>query len=99
MTGVPGTYNVSAIYACPFCTIEDLQAKLAAAEAAEKEHGAYSRERFLALHEKLEAAERRITGLVAALESIAANTCCDRCQEAALVARAALNPDSGSKHD
>jgi len=26
----------------------------------------------------------------AALESIAANTCCDRCQEAALVARAAL---------
>jgi hypothetical protein len=26
----------------------------------------------------------------AALESIAANTCCDRCQEAALVARLAL---------
>ena len=32
-----------------------------------------------------------------ALESIAANTCCDRCQEAALVARTALNRDT--KHD
>jgi len=28
--------------------------------------------------------------LLAALESIAANTCCEPCQEAALVARAAL---------
>jgi hypothetical protein len=28
--------------------------------------------------------------LLRALRSIAANTCCDRCQEAALVARAAL---------
>lgn len=27
----------------------------------------------------------------AALESIAANACCDKCQEAALVARSALN--------
>lgn len=29
-----------------------------------------------------------------ALESIAVNTCCDRCQEAALVARAALGLQS-----
>lgn len=34
--------------------------------------------------------------LVAALESIAANGCCDRCQEAALVARAALNPSKST---
>lgn len=32
----------------------------------------------------------RIEQLEAALQSIAANTCCDKCQEAALVARAAL---------
>jgi hypothetical protein len=32
----------------------------------------------------------RIEQLEAALRSIAANTCCDKCQEAALVARAAL---------
>jgi alkylhydroperoxidase family enzyme len=31
-----------------------------------------------------------IAKLEAALRSIAANTCCDKCQEAALVARAAL---------
>lgn len=35
--------------------------------------------------------EREVAALRAALESIAANTCCDRCQEAALVARTALN--------
>ena len=32
-----------------------------------------------------------------ALESIAKNTCCDRCQEAALVARSALNKTVSSK--
>ena len=32
-----------------------------------------------------------IAALTAALESIAKNTCCDRCQEAALVAQAVLN--------
>lgn len=37
----------------------------------------------------------RIEQLEAALRSIAANTCCDKCQEAALVARAAL----GEKKD
>jgi hypothetical protein len=37
----------------------------------------------------------RIEALEAALRSIAANTCCDKCQEAALVARAAL----GEKKD
>ena len=33
---------------------------------------------------------REVRDLRAALESIAASTCCDRCQEAALVARQAL---------
>lgn len=52
--------------------------------------------------EKLEAANlrqsliklddmRRIEKLEAALRSIAANTCCDSCREAALVARKALD--------
>lgn len=36
------------------------------------------------------AMQKRIKTLKAALESIAANTCCDNCQEAARVARAAL---------
>lgn len=36
------------------------------------------------------ALQKRIAELEAALLSIARNTCCDRCQEAALVARAAL---------
>lgn len=35
----------------------------------------------------------RIAELEAALSSIARNTCCDRCQEAALVARAALGEE------
>ena len=35
-------------------------------------------------------ANARIEELEAALRSIAANTCCDKCQEAALVAREAL---------
>lgn len=34
--------------------------------------------------------QKRIAELEAALRSIASNTCCDKCQEAALVARAAL---------
>ena len=38
----------------------------------------------------------RIAELEAALSSIARNTCCNRCQEAALVARAAL---AGGKDD
>lgn len=32
-----------------------------------------------------------------ALNSIAANTCCDRCQEAALVARAAIRKAKGDE--
>lgn len=36
-------------------------------------------------------AQSGVEGLREALESIAENTCCDRCQEAALVARAALS--------
>lgn len=38
----------------------------------------------------IETQAARIAKLEAALLSIASNTCCDRCQEAALVARAAL---------
>lgn len=38
----------------------------------------------------IEAQAVRIAALEAALSSIARNTCCDKCQEAALVARAAL---------
>jgi len=37
-----------------------------------------------------DALRKRLAELEAALSSIANNTCCDRCQEAALVARAAL---------
>jgi len=43
----------------------------------------------------IENQKKRIEQLEAALRSIAANTCCDKCQEAALVARAAL----GEKKD
>jgi hypothetical protein len=39
---------------------------------------------------KCSSVERQLAELREALERIAANTCCDRCQEAALVARAAL---------
>ena len=39
---------------------------------------------------RLAAAESRAERMAKALRSIAANGCCDRCQEAALVARAAL---------
>lgn len=39
---------------------------------------------------EIETQAARIAELEAALLSIARNTCCDRCQEAALVARAAL---------
>jgi len=38
----------------------------------------------------IERAADLIERLQVALQSIAANTCCDKCQEAALVARAAL---------
>lgn len=40
--------------------------------------------------ETTEALRRENERLREALESIAANACCDRCQEAALVAKAAL---------
>lgn len=39
----------------------------------------------------IESQADRIAKLEAALSSIARNTCCDKCQEAALVARAALS--------
>ena len=44
---------------------------------------------------RAEKAEAEVARLRAALESIAANTCCDRCQEAALVARDALAHKGG----
>ena len=45
--------------------------------------------------------EDEIKPLRKALESIAANTCCDRCQEAALVAKTALSfsRQAGSAND
>lgn len=43
----------------------------------------------------LQSRDATIEGLRVALQSIAANTCCDRCQEAALVARAALAKRQG----
>lgn len=48
------------------------------------------------LVDQLASAHRRIEALEAALRSIAANTCCEKCQEASLVARAALE---GEKKD
>ena len=54
------------------------------------------------LHEELESHRRVMfrlgqvnAQLLEALESIAKNTCCDRCQEAALVARAAIKAVKG----
>ena len=41
-------------------------------------------------------ARARLAALTAALASIAKNTCCDRCQEAALVAQAALDAAGGT---
>jgi bacterioferritin-associated ferredoxin len=63
-------------------------------EAIEQDYG-------LPIHKELPATEspmihkikqqhKRIQQLETALHSIAANTCCGKCQEAALVARAAL---------
>ena len=46
--------------------------------------------------DRIEVQAARIAELEAALSSIARNTCCDKCQEAALVARAALE---GKKYE
>lgn len=43
---------------------------------------------------RIEALAARVAKLEEALESIANNTCCEKCQEAALVARAALGEAS-----
>ncbi len=48
---------------------------------------------FALMLARAEKAEAERDALRAALESIANNTCCDGCQEAALVARAALKGD------
>lgn len=42
---------------------------------------------------------QRIEQLEAALKSIAKNTCCDKCQEAALVAREALEDRERQGHE
>ena len=48
-------------------------------------------EQGYALMEIINAKEARIAELEAALESISKNSCCEQCQEAKLVARAALD--------
>jgi len=50
---------------------------------------------MLAAAARISADAETIRGLREALRSIAANTCCERCQEAALVARAALAQGEG----
>ena len=45
---------------------------------------------LIAQEHEIVSLKQRIEALEKALRSIAANTCCDSCQEAALVARAAL---------
>ena len=66
-------------------------ADLAAMRALPKSAGSIrlyaAKTALLAERDALAARVQRMEG---ALRSIAANTCCDRCQEAALVARAAL---------
>jgi hypothetical protein len=47
--------------------------------------------RLVKAESELAAARAEVARLREALGSIARNTCCDRCQEAALVARAALD--------
>lgn len=67
----------------------------ARAEKAEAERDDWMRACNLAVQERM-AAEAERDALRAALESIAKNTCCEGCQEAALVARQALK---GHTHD
>lgn len=55
----------------------------------------YSEGHREAWRKAMKPAADRIEALELALRSIAANTCCDKCQEAALVARTAL----GEKKD
>ena len=61
--------------ACPICLREQLRLTIIDQANTEAEGNALRAE---------------VTKLREALESIANNTCCDRCQEAALVAKAAL---------
>ena len=53
----------------------------------------YNADDYLAAVQRADAAEARIAALEAALKSIASNTCCDGCREAALVAQAALSQE------
>jgi hypothetical protein len=53
-------------------------------------HRKLALERCLELEAKLEDADRQIAAFRQTLESIAANSCCQPCREAGLVAKAAL---------
>ena len=65
-------------------TPEEIQKLCIVAEALEQENA------------RLQA---RVRDLEAALRSIAANTCCEHCQEAALVARAAFAAVNAEKEE
>jgi hypothetical protein len=90
------------VHTDPDFLIEELRARIAELERDIKKMEAHvcdalaERDEYEALSA---AAVERERVLTTALQSIAANTCCDRCQEAALVARAALEsyePNGGN---
>ena len=64
--------------------ISEMAEKLASNSVVTKALGRYLEMVLTAVYED------EVQPLRKALESIAANTCCDKCQEAALVAKAAL---------
>ena len=66
--------------------VTDLIERLVSLRASLFNAGKITREERQSINDAMD----EIEGLRAALESIAKNTCCDRCQEAALVAQAAL---------
>lgn len=88
------TYDASRMFDCTKYTRSDqLEAKL----AEESEASRHDIERLMKANAELlaenEAMGEKLDVYEAALTSISKNTCCDRCQEAALVARAALEGD------
>ena len=70
--------------------IIDLRAENDRLQARLKEQADAYSELIAQLHRDVAERDREIERLRGALESIAANTCCDKCQEAALVAKRAL---------
>jgi biopolymer transport protein ExbB/TolQ len=75
--------------------IEELEERLKAATDDAKEAEAYAEQMENVLIRKKAKLAKAMTGL----SSIASNTCCDKCQEAALVARAALAELKGQDDD